>query len=146
MEYEFSQEVVLKFAENHWKIGQNGPQNGTKFLKNWPLEPPWSTLGTLLAPRWPKSDTKNKILWKILNFRVVLGVQNGVKIDKQSDKKIDLIFVTISKALFLDLGSILSPKTSPKWRVSDHFFNLVANMWKVWFWTALPSFYYIFRL
>ena len=46
---------------NLWNFFQNRPQNDTKFLKNRPLELSWSTLGTLLAPRWPKSDTKSKI-------------------------------------------------------------------------------------
>ena len=59
-----------------WKFFQNWPQNGTKFLKNRPPKLSWSTLGTLLAPRWPKSDTKTKNLWKILNFEVARGVQN----------------------------------------------------------------------
>ena len=50
----------------------------------------------------------------------------GSKMEPKSKNiwwKINLIFVTISKALFLDLGSILVPKTSPKWKVSGLLFQ-----------------------
>ena len=60
--------------------------------------------------------------------------------------KIDLIFVTIPKRVFLDFGSILAPKTCLKWRLSNHFFNLVANMREVWFYTTLHRFFNVFRL
>ena len=47
-------------SENLGKIFQHRPPNATKFQENRPLEVSWSTLGTLLEPRCPKSDTKSK--------------------------------------------------------------------------------------
>ena len=52
----------------------------------------------------------------------------------------------ISRAIFLDVGSILFPKPNQNEGSQEHFFDLVTNMWKVWFGTTLLSFCYIFRL
>ena len=55
--WKFHVDVLKKSCNIFEKIHENG----TKFLKNRPLIPSWSALGTLLAPRYPKSDTKSRI-------------------------------------------------------------------------------------
>ena len=54
-----------KLCYKHNKINRKYPQklfqNGTKFMKKWCLIPSWSSLGTLLAPRYRKSDTRSRI-------------------------------------------------------------------------------------
>ena len=45
---------------NYLNLIQNRPLNSTKIFKNRSLKLSWNTLGTLLAPRWLKIDTKSK--------------------------------------------------------------------------------------
>ena len=54
--------------------------------------------------------------------------------------KIDLIFVKISEPLFLDLGSILDPKSSPKWGVSGSLFRPCCEYAKSVIWNNPPTF------
>ena len=131
---------------NLWNFFQNRPQNDTKFLKNRPLELSWSTLGTLLAPRWPKSDAKSKIWWKICNFRVARGLPNGAQIDEKSNWKSTWFLYRFRNHFFLILAWFCVQKPFQNQGSEGHFFDLVANMWKVWFGTTLPSFCYIFQL
>ena len=55
-------------------------------------------------------------------------------------------FIPISESLFLDLGTILAPKTFQNERSCGWFFDLFVNMRKVWFWTTVQRFCYIFQL
>ena len=53
----------------------------SQILQNRLLGLSWSSLGTLLAPSWRRSDNKNSKTQKISDFRVAQGVQTGPKID-----------------------------------------------------------------
>ena len=108
----------------------------------------WSCPGALWAPSWrqygpratPRAEFNEK--YSILRWPV------GSKMEPKSIKnwwKSHLIFVTISRALFLILGRFWFQKPLQNEGSQGHFFDLVANMWKVWFGTTLPSFCYIFR-
>ena len=94
----------------------------------------------------PKSGTKSKIHKK----SSILGWPVGSKIEPKSIRnqmKHWLDFCNDFEGTFsrwwVDFGS----KNLSKMRgLKATFFNLVANMREVWFWTTLPSFCYIFRL
>ena len=52
------------------KLGSKSLPKYTNILENRALRLSWSTLGSLSAPRWRKSDNKSENEWKISDFRV----------------------------------------------------------------------------
>ena len=97
--------------ENLGKIFPNRP----KMVPNSRKIDLWSCPGALWAPSWRQDGPRATPRAKFDEKCSILGWPMGSKMEpksiKKSDVKIDFIFVTISRALFLDLGLILVPKT-----------------------------------
>ena len=91
---------------------------GSKMVWNsWKIDL-WSCLGALWARSTPRAKNYEK--------SSILGWPMGFKMEQKSFRnliKITLIFITISKQLFLDFGTILAPKTFPKWGVAGSLFQ-----------------------
>ena len=92
---------------------------------SWKIEL-WSRLGALWAPLGAKMAQEWHQEQKMMKNVEFWGGPWGPKWGQNQLKiwfKFDLIFVTISSALFSDLESILAPKTSPKWKVLGSLFQ-----------------------
>ena len=94
---------MLKFAP------KSSPR-WSQILENRALGLSWNTLGTLLAPRWRKSDHRSENNRKIYNFRVALGVQNEAKMERKSDKKLNDFLDQFRNDFFSILGRFLLKK------------------------------------
>ena len=102
----------------------------------------WSCLGT---PSWrqdgpratPRPEFKRKLS--------ILGWPVGSKMEPKSIKNLmknQFDFCNVFESTF----RFWFQKPLQNEGSQGYFFNLVANMREVWFWTTLPSFCYIFRL
>ena len=140
-----SQKTVVKIYGKWAKIGPKSSPKWTKILENRALGLSWSTLGSLLAPRWRKSDNKSENQWNMSEFRVAQGGQNGAKIDQKSNQKWYEFWERFRNDFFSILGRSWCQKPLRNERSEGHFFDIVAKMRKVWFWITLQRFSYVFR-
>ena len=76
---------------NYLNLIQNRPLNSTKIFKNRSLKLSWSTLGTLLEPKWRKNRNKTSKILQLLVSGVVWGIQNVRKISIKCCSKMEEI-------------------------------------------------------
>ena len=127
----------------HSEIFENSFKIDPKMVPNsWKIDL-WSCLGALWAPFWrqggpratarPRKHEKYKIFWWLQGSQMISKLVKKV-IENRVDFRSDL------ERLFLDLGSILDPKTDPKWGVSGSFVQPLCKYAKSVIWNNPPSF------